>query len=71
MSATLEIQFNEFNDSQCAMFLRLSGKEATKEEVRTARAVIDLLTSGAIATGAKEIASQDLDRPDPITSGKN
>lgn len=71
MSATLEIQFNEFDNGQCAMFLKLRGKEATKEEVKTAKRVIDLLSAGAIISGAEEVISQDFTKPSPITSGKN
>ena len=71
MSAILEIQFNEFNNGHCAMYLKLRGDEPTKEEIKTARGVIDLLSAGAIASGAKEITCQDFDKKNPITNGKN
>ena len=71
MSAILEIQFNEFNNGHCAMYLKLRGKQPTKEEVKTARKVIDLLSTGAIASGAEEIVCHDFDKKNPITNGKN
>jgi hypothetical protein len=71
MSAILEIQFNEFNNGQCAMYLKLRGNEPTEKEVKAARKVIDLLSLGAIASGAEEIVSKDFEKENPIINGKN
>ncbi|NBW20144.1 MAG: hypothetical protein EBR82_70465 [Caulobacteraceae bacterium] len=71
MSAVVEIELKELNDGGTSMFIKFYNKNATKVEFKAATNLINFISTGAVDSGAEEVFSQDLERPNPVTNGKN